>query len=318
MTKLFPLVSREAYVYDPSSYIAQRPDTTLGRRSFDEHPRGEWDIRFNDVGTRDAEDLRQDRPELRIVVTGDSHTAGVVPFEESFANVIEARLRSAGRDAEVLNAGLGGANPYNYLGVLEAFRSVEPDVFVVCIYGGNDFSGALQLQRFFERRGPPNLKEPISFRWIAELRDSRLKGAIAQELSQAAYFLDNPEDEQVAIDTTASILARMARLCAEDGIELVTIYLPPPFRVQPEHYLVQEEGALAVLGLSRGDLAVSEHIADSALAWARKAGLNVLDLREVFTGHGEPLYWFTDLHLNTRGHELVADVLRPVVERLAE
>jgi hypothetical protein len=187
----------------------------------------------------------------------------------------------------------------------------------VCVYGGNDFSGAMRLQRYFSRRTPPNLKQPFPFARLTEHREQH-QGPIAQELSQAGYFLDNPEDVQVAIDTMAALHLELARRCRESDARLLLVYLPPGFATQPETYAELYEAALSDLGLPRTSTEVSDRIADSWLAWALGQGLEVLDLRQAFAGVAEPLFWFADLHLNTRGHELVAETLHPLVERLSD
>jgi hypothetical protein len=97
------------------------------------------------------------QPALRILVTGDSHTDGVCNNSESFTNLLEAELSAAhpGEAIEALNAGKGAYSFYNYLGVLERLLPLRPDVFVVAVYGGNDFVESLALRHTFEHGAPP-------------------------------------------------------------------------------------------------------------------------------------------------------------------
>jgi hypothetical protein len=126
---------------------------------------------------------------VRVLVTGDSHTEGVCTNAESFTHLLEGALADArpGAAVEAINSGLSGYNLYNYLGVLEKGRALGPDVFVVTVYGGNDFAAAVQLYRYFERM-PPYERAPHSLR--SSFLDGGLwTGAVAQELNQVAYFL---------------------------------------------------------------------------------------------------------------------------------
>ncbi|MBU0755951.1 MAG: hypothetical protein KJ645_12480, partial [Planctomycetes bacterium] len=79
-------------IYDPIAYCIVRPDMRLTRH-FDEYPGGEFPVNSNNYGFRNDEDFIPGKPDLRILVTGDSHTEGVVPNHESFANVLGTLLR---------------------------------------------------------------------------------------------------------------------------------------------------------------------------------------------------------------------------------
>src|SRR5262249_42211098 len=156
-------------MYDPVATIMLRPDRT---QSFDwpEHPAGRVTFRTNNLG------FREDRPTTlakygpRILVLGDSHTEGLVNNDENVAHVLrrlldaDADARSASPGAagaadaanaagatsstgpvryEVLNAGVGGTGPHEYLGQLTKHIDLRPDLVIAVIYTGNDFSNAL-------------------------------------------------------------------------------------------------------------------------------------------------------------------------------
>ena len=100
--------------------------------------------------------------------------AGACSTHESFPNRLEARLRvrDAQRSVEVWNAGCSNYSLYNYLGTLERLAHLAPDVFVVVVHGGNDFSeaapnrwvrracggGGVQLYGLKHRRAEPDFK----------------------------------------------------------------------------------------------------------------------------------------------------------------
>jgi lysophospholipase L1-like esterase len=79
--------------------------------------------------------------EYRIVVLGDSYTAGgQVPYDQNFTAVLEQQLRSAGYSSvRVINAGVGGQTTYNELGILkENIDWMQPDLVIVAAFLGND------------------------------------------------------------------------------------------------------------------------------------------------------------------------------------
>ena len=192
----FPGVLGTHYRADDWTYMAYRPDRSF-RRRFKEHPDGSIQIEVNSLGLREPDEVQPVKPDLRILVTGDSHVSGVVPHDENLVHLLGEALGAAtpGRSVEALNAGLGGFNVYNYLGVLERFADLKPDVFVVIVYGGNDFYDTARLERYFSGRG----KFARGSIPAGERADAwNGAGAVrSQEAIQTCYMLDNPEDVSI-------------------------------------------------------------------------------------------------------------------------
>jgi len=308
-TLLFPMIRNKRNQYDSLMIFRRKGNQVSGLR-WPEHPRGRWPIHYNSLGMREKEDPGVVHPDLRILVTGDSHTEGVVPTEESFTNVLEARLgsRHSGLTIEAWNAGAGAYDFYNYLGVIERYRTLSPDCFIVAVYGGNDFSGLMRLQRYFHGRGDRS-KERFSNRAIREASEGG-HGEVPQEIAQACYFLDNPEDIEIAISTAAKISFEIAEQCRASGTQLIFVYLPPPSRGQPQHFGDGSYAdALEELGVMSDDLEISDVLADAWLALLSDREIEHVDMRETFGDADEPYYWRADLHLNTLGHHAVAVAL---------
>jgi lysophospholipase L1-like esterase len=310
----FPANAYHHWEYEPHSYSVRAGHLSI-RRNFGEHPAGGWTIRTNSLGMREDEEVLARRPDLRILVTGDSHTDGVCANSESFPNLIESALAAAqpGRTIEVLNAAAGGHNLYNYVGTLERFAHLEPDLFVVVVYGGNDFSTAMVMQRYFHRR-KSFATGPHSFEPARTSRELRSIGL--QELSQEVYFLNNSEDVELAVDLVCSVSVELERMCAEVGAELLLVYLPPPSRGQPEHFRGELTKLLPAAGLERQLLGASDRIANEWLRFLEERGIDYVDLRGHFRANQPLLYWRTDHHLNVAGHQLVAEVLQESARRV--
>jgi hypothetical protein len=304
------------WMFDPQCFTRRIEHRPQYFRRLDEHPGGGWDVSTNDYGMREDEDVLTEPPDVRIVVTGDSHVDGVCSHAEAFPNVLEATLwaERTGQVVEVLNAGVGGSTLHNYVGMFERLRHLAPDVFVVVVYGGNDFSAAVSIERYFARRGAGEARF-AAFR--KRLKSAAVESLGAQELFQDFYFEHNPGDEAVAIDLVCSMAVELERQCGDAGTALLLVYLPPPSRAQPALYGETARRFLGQAGLKNMRLGVSDRIADAWFAFLAERGLAAVDLRPYFRNVSEPLYWRTDHHLNVAGQQFVAEVLyEPVTELL--
>src|SRR5690606_18882269 len=94
--------------FNQEFYFSRAPNLEV-RVPWPEHPNGEYVMRTNALGMREDEEVDPCRPDLRILVTGDSHTDGICANSESFCNRLEARLAAedGGRTVEALNAAAG-------------------------------------------------------------------------------------------------------------------------------------------------------------------------------------------------------------------
>lgn len=89
---------------------------------------------------RDQVRLKSGPRPLTIVTLGDSITEGVrrgVFAEQTFASLIEGKLREAGFAARVVNVGIGGERTDQALRRLDQIVALKPDIVTV-MYGTND------------------------------------------------------------------------------------------------------------------------------------------------------------------------------------
>ncbi|MHC4375545.1 MAG: SGNH/GDSL hydrolase family protein [Planctomycetota bacterium] len=278
-----------------------------------EHPAGGFEVEFNSRGHKDRELL--ERADWRVVLTGDSQTEGVCSIEESFAQRLEARLRGSfqARAIEVVNAGVGGSNPWTYLGVLESTDDLQVDAFLPVFYGGNDFSGAVGLERVLRQRGAPNAEYRREWR---ELQPRLPEGLGPVELVQALYFDSNPQDEAFAVAAWVSLAVEMDRRCRARGIVFRPVYMPPPIQGMPAGYAAERAALREQAPGSLEWIAVSDRLADAWIAALEARGIETLDLRPAFAPQTRKLHWLPDRHLNLQGQEVVADALFPALLEL--
>lgn len=307
-----------ALVFHPACYYRYRPGLDH-QVPWPEHPEGSWRRVTNGIGLRRDDDRNFADADLRILVAGDSHTDGVCNNSESFVALLEglAAARSPGRRVVALNTGVSGYSFYNYLGVLEealgGAHGAPPDVFVVAAYGGNDFVGTLRPHHYF--RGTRNPPRRMHY-WERIQAAARISTpALGQGLNQTAYFAENPEQIEVALEATRVLLSRMQERCLEHGVRMVVLHIPAAFHNPWPELEGQLGRALAALELERSDLelaleleqAMAEHLAD--------LGVEYVDLTDPFRAAAEPCYWRRDLHINLHGQRLVAEILDEILSR---
>jgi hypothetical protein len=303
-------------IYDPITFVWGTPgfQSTFKARY---RPSGDYVIQNNSLGFRRLTEINTTQPDLRVLVTGDSHMEGLVPMPMHLTKLAEELLteHSPGRRVEVLNAGRGGYSFFNYAGVAKKFEDLKPDIIVVAIYGGNDFKGCLALYRFFNRMTlPPPLEQKLRKK-INEGRKSH-SALFAQYLNQALSFHYSPGDFQLARQATADFVQDMHAICEAQGAKLLLMYIPPMLDAQPQFSIKNVRKILSKFDLEYDDLHHSKDLATQLLTDAKALGVPCLDLTETFSRSTERMYWSSDHHINTVANNLTAGLLAEAIEQL--
>lgn len=299
--------------YDGFAYFRRKPNTSY-QQNWGEHPDGGFPMRTNSLGLREDAELPSD-PDLRVLVFGDSHTDGVVHNRESYANQLEALLAAERPEdvVDVANAGVGLYTFPNYLGALLKFLPLEPDVLVVGVYGGNDFGEAMR-HWFGLRQQKPGERGPSYAARMDRAREvtvGKHKGpeTLAQGFNQLAFFDDSPELIDDALEAAEAYLGEMRRICSEQGIRFVVLLIPAPGEGGPEPFTEIHAAVAESLELRPESLGFNARLADGFCERLRAAGFELLDGRDAFAGASEELYWKRDQHINTAGHQRLAQQL---------
>jgi hypothetical protein len=303
----FPKSQLDYYLLDEIAGHLHHPDY---RKTVDwpEHPDGEFEMATNNLGFREDSPTSISKPPgvTRILVTGDSHTDGVVANSESFANVLEEiLLRREDGGVEVINAGHGHYGPENYTGLLRRWRELDPDRYIVVFFVGNDFMDAVADAWF---RGEVDLDErPDGYTDRLEEAQRLCGAAVAQGLNQVFLFETFPDLAERALSIAVGHFEEIADLCAETGIEPSVVLLPAKINVAGE---TDPAAAAAVqtLGLDSTALDLNRRLAAELAAQLTDLGIDVLDLHDAFDASRETLFWVSDHHLNVNGHRLAAEL----------
>ncbi len=299
------------FEYDPFTYYRYKGGIDL-RVEFPEHEHGFFVKHTSSEGYGERFASLPSKRDRFVVVTGDSHTDGLCDNEETFAERLESALlaRHPGLAIEVLNSGVTGYSFYNYLGVLEKLLPLKPDAFVVAFYGGNDFLDVLKPWHYFHHSAPPPRR--ADYRQRLE-RASQVSGAaVANAYNQLVYFQSHPDQIEFALAGAAQACGEIQRLCEQHKIALTFVYIPPGFDIDGVLKPAFAKGR-DVLGLSNSDLQEFHRLADKLIGVLQARGGEVVDLRERFPADIDEFYW-NDLHINVKGHQLVADLLLPRIE----
>ena len=307
-------VRQAAAVFDP--FVGFRHASFQNaERPWREYPDGAWYLVTNSLGLREDREVSAARPDLRILIAGDSHTDGVCMNSEAFGNLLEARLRAERPDAAVesLNAGKGGYDLYHYLGTLERFLYLEPDVFVVALYGGNDFDAS--LAHFHRANGTRRLPGKALFGEQLERAMARdeFRPALAQSFYSFKNFDARPDQLEVAAQVARDVTTEILVTCLRHSIHPIIVYIPPLPDVEWATHGPLLNELSSVLEVSALGLTSSQHLADSYLDFLRARRVDVVDLREVFARAGPGNYWAADHHVNLRAQRLIAEALLPLV-----
>ncbi|TAJ02885.1 MAG: SGNH/GDSL hydrolase family protein [Planctomycetota bacterium] len=305
------------YVYDPLTYWRRRSGFDF-MQTFEAHPKGEYRVRTNSQGMRENDEPRAVKPALRVLVVGDSHTDCVCANEESYANQLEAVLAGAdpGRSVEVLNCGCGSYSFYHYLGVLEKYADLAPDVFVIGVFAGNDFGEVLAPWHHFhgsERPRSPELRMRLQKALDVPIPGGGNTGAVSQGYNQYFYFDRLPDQLPVALTAATSVMEEIISACRERSIRLVVLYIPPPAEVDYESSRELFETVTRAYGGKPELLNAVSELGDKFLGFLRERDVAVLDARPLFKAAPKPLYWPDDLHVNLKANRLLAEALAPLV-----
>ncbi len=120
-----------SYIFNTDSYHRFRP------KPFTYH----WNFRLNSRGYLDTEFEAEKGDTYRILGIGDSFTRGAVPYEHNFLTRLEDQLKQRNPSIEILNLGIAGTGPKEYLAqLMEEGLVLAPDLVLLSFFTGNDFT----------------------------------------------------------------------------------------------------------------------------------------------------------------------------------
>ncbi len=297
----------------------------------------DMDIKLNTLGFKDEEFSAKQPDVYRIVALGDSFSYGNVPHRYNFLTVLENRLSPAGR-AEVLNMGIPGTGPLDYLNLFaKEGLPLDPDAVLVTFFVGNDIvEGASRERpgfiarhsylwatlrylfwvRPFVRTPPPMPGRDTNYTDYCDTCPTLELGRFLQiETQRAVIFFNNQSDTEEKIEKALQPVFALADLCRTRGIEFAIVLAPDEVQVNTE---------LAALVMRRGYEPYRDHwdpefphrILSEKLS---SREIPVLDLYPHFAraARHASLYIPQNTHWNIRGNRLAGEVIARWLQRSA-
>lgn len=308
-------------------------------------------VTINDAGQRGpSHPVKRDPAKRRIALLGDSQAWGDgVGDDETFAALLD------GPATEVLNFAVLGYGTDQQLLTLE--REVErwtPDVVVVAAYLGNDlhdnvYAGTFQFPKpWFEMRDDGSLAPrgiPVEHSSLlqtgieiyrAVMRSSAVLNALAETAvdqsdpapggregwhlrgrpMRSVFRAEPTRDDERALRTTARLLTEIARRARAIGAVPVVVLLPDRWQVEAANDPAWRD-ELRELGI---DWRRPQKFLRRALAAEDVDLVDALQpLARVSRGRPgrERTYYPRWRHLTVVGHRVIADLLRPRLERIS-
>jgi lysophospholipase L1-like esterase len=308
-----------SFIFYSDAYDRFRPRP--GERHFDTVLNGRG---FNDVEYPTAKP-----PGVRrFVAIGDSFTMGVVPYASNYLTLVEQDL-AGDRPTEVINMGIPGTEPKDYLSILVAEGlAFAPDVVLVGFYIGNDFEAAarrpyeysyvatffnfLWQLRFVETPSNAGLGE-VSADYDDERPGFSRERFLEVEADRAVIFMNDNAAFTTAVSRAAGYLREMRDVASRAGASVVVVLMPAEVQVDAE---LQDDVIRARQSpRDRFDFERPNRLLAAALT---DAGLPFVDLLPVFAKQARStrLYKPQDTHWNIAGNRVAAAALAAELRRL--
>ena len=295
------------YTTHPILGHAHLPDVTKAVL-WEEYPGGRFEMVTNAHGFREdtPTDLAPGNGVRRILVIGDSHTDGVVPNHQSFPNLVEEALNSAGRNVELLNLGTGYYGPDQYRRTLKAWGHLKPDAILVGLYLGND---PLDTLRAREAAGQMAVPRPLDYYGSLNAAQEALGPGLAQGMNQLFLFHHQPDMQRRAIQYTLEAILALASDAAVAQVDLGVVMIPSKLTVEPQTVDRSIQKTLEILDLSRAALANETALADEIRRGLEAHGIKIIDPTPYLKLCPTACYWEADHHLSITGHLAISEAL---------
>ncbi len=282
-------------------------------------------------------------PHPRVLMLGDSFLeATAVESDKVVSGVLSSKIsQMTGQPAVVDNTGVGGWDPNHYrLEAVRALSSSDYDLGIVLLYVGNDIVTTIadsyparqpSQRHFFRIPGQVSKKEFVDA-FLYPLNDTLetsshlfqfMKNAAQVPLGRlglsANYFPPIFQLEEVSSDrwdVTTTICQRIEQEFRSRGIPVLFVLIPAPYQVDAARFEAYTKA------FQIDSQAVDLDMPGKLLGRRFQAhGLQLLDPLNSMRERkqlGQDLYGEVDGHLNAKGHEVLAELLLPEVQRMVQ
>lgn len=264
--------------------------------------------RTNNLGFREDDDTSSKlENEFRILVTGDSHTDGVLRYNtQSFVNIWEKELNASDtlRRYNCINGGVGYYSFRNYHGFLKKYNYLQPDVFLINIFAGNDFRETAMYED--DRTSISTVYKSLRMRLRRKFQSKDQKEIpYTQGLEQLLYFEAFPSEKERTLEISKQYLSKIKALCQQKNIRLIVTLLPSKLDVK-DAFLKQLE---TLFNLNKETVKITRNLTQELRKFLQKEQIEYYDLQPLLKSTSEKVYWDVDLHINPKAHSMIGEFL---------
>jgi hypothetical protein len=275
----------------------------------------------------------------RVLIVGDSFMAAMqVEYEQSVAGLLDSALNIAPHSVEVLNTAVGGWDPPQYLiQTRRIVRSARIDLALVFVFLGNDIvdraPGSIpprtpvEVHKFRLPRGFSRGELVEAFLYpvndglerrshLFVLAKERLRVTLMRAGLTAAYRpteVFRSEALSPRWDTTAAVLREIAEAAAVEAVPALFVLVPSSFQVDSAELRNYIRGFR--IDPATVDVDQPNRLLASRLGGAGLSLFDPLPAMRSAAARGERLYGSVDPHFSPRGHEVVWELIMPLVSQ---
>ncbi|MHA7057579.1 SGNH/GDSL hydrolase family protein [Aquimarina sp. M1] len=295
--------------YDSIAMFVHQPNIQIYDNWGTPNQRLTTERRTNNLGFREDLDITKQKlhNEYRILVTGDSHTDGVLKHNwQSFINIWENNLNTKDNTQyyNCINGGTGYYTFRNYLGFLKKYKYLKPDVYLINIFTGNDFRETFLYED--DRTSVSNVCKTIYIRSKRKLHSKEQKKIPPnQGLDQTLYFKHFSDDKERSLNIAKKYISEIKEVCKQENIELIITLLPSKL----ETNILFKNEVQSLFNFDEETININKKLTLSLRDWLDKEQIKYYDLKKPLKNANEKVYWDQDLHINVNGHRIIGDYL---------
>ncbi|MGH1385948.1 hypothetical protein [Kordia sp.] len=298
----------EYFIPDSTAMFLHKPSIHLYDNWGTPQQKISTERRTNNLGFRDDDDATEKKPnEFRVLVAGDSHTDGVLRYNtQSFVNIWEQKLNAADTTTyyNCMNGGVGYYTFRNYHGFLKKFAYLQPDVFLINVFTGNDFRETVKFED--DRTSISNIYKSWHMRFRRKFQSAEQQAfPYIQGIEQMLFYESFPDEKERSMDIAKKYLLQIIALCKQKKIRLIVTLLPSRLEVKPEfHKHIQ-----TLFDLDTEIMNTNIELTETLIDFLKEQQIEYHNLTPVLQNKTEKLYWDEDLHINPKAHEYIGEFL---------
>jgi lysophospholipase L1-like esterase len=126
-----------------------------------------------------------------------------------------------------------------------------------------------------------------------------------QGIEQLLYYQSFPAEKERSMDIAKKYLLQIIEICKQENIRLIVTLLPSKAEVKPEFYKHIQN----LFELDEATMNTNLELTQVLTEFLQEQKVEYYNLRPALQHTSEKIFWDEDLHINPKGHELIADYI---------